>query len=257
MSASTSTASAASPASPAWSRGPARGRFVTVAKTTGSAARVIGPHGEEQPIKRRGAATINEQVDIVRDHVTEAVEALVIECMAVRPLYQEYSPGLHRPLRYHHHHQRPRGPSGRDGRDARGDRGLDVGDDPRNGVLITGESRSHLQEAAPAQRRVTGLAVRLRRPGSRARRGPARLRLPAVQGQRRHRLRRGRPAQHRPADRTARHVEVGHGTSAWCGCSPTTSAARRCWVPMFAANDRESVIATFELLQAYFPRVRR
>ncbi len=41
------------------------GGFVTVAKTTGSAARVIGPRGEETPIFRRGAATINEQVDVV------------------------------------------------------------------------------------------------------------------------------------------------------------------------------------------------
>ena len=67
------------------------GGFVTVAKTTGSAARVIGPQGEETPILRRGAATINEQVDVVERHVTPEVEALVIECMAVRPLYQEYS----------------------------------------------------------------------------------------------------------------------------------------------------------------------
>lgn len=65
--------------------------YVTVAKTTGSAARVIGPAGEEEPILRRGAPTINEQIDIVAAHVTADVEALVIECMAVRPLYQQYS----------------------------------------------------------------------------------------------------------------------------------------------------------------------
>lgn len=67
------------------------GGFVTVAKTTGSAARVIGALGEESPIKRLGAATINEQIDIVKEHVVDGVEALVIECMAVRPIYQEYS----------------------------------------------------------------------------------------------------------------------------------------------------------------------
>ncbi len=67
------------------------GGFVTVAKTTGSAARVIGPLGEESRIVRHGAATINEQIDIVKEHVTSGVEALVIECMAVRPIYQEYS----------------------------------------------------------------------------------------------------------------------------------------------------------------------
>lgn len=67
------------------------GGFVTVAKTTGSAARIIGTRGEETPIRRLGAPTINEQVDVVRDHVVDCVEALVIECMAVRPLYQQYS----------------------------------------------------------------------------------------------------------------------------------------------------------------------
>src|SRR6476661_769596 len=40
------------------------GGFVTVGKTTGSAARVITPSGAEMPIHRRGAPTINEQVDI-------------------------------------------------------------------------------------------------------------------------------------------------------------------------------------------------
>jgi poly-gamma-glutamate synthase PgsB/CapB len=67
------------------------GGFVTVAKTTGSAARVIGPRGGETEIRRRGSATINEQVDVVRDHVGPDVEALVIECMAVKPIYQEYA----------------------------------------------------------------------------------------------------------------------------------------------------------------------
>ncbi len=67
------------------------GGFVTVAKTTGSAARVIEREGQETPIFRRGAATINEQIDVVARYVDPEVEALVIECMAVRPLYQQYS----------------------------------------------------------------------------------------------------------------------------------------------------------------------
>lgn len=67
------------------------GGYVTVAKTTGSAARVITASGAETPIRRRGAASILEQVDIVGEHVGPDVEALVIECMAVRPLYQAYA----------------------------------------------------------------------------------------------------------------------------------------------------------------------
>src|SRR3954470_23236605 len=65
--------------------------YVTVAKTTGSAARVIGPTGEEWPIARVGAPSVNEQVEIVGRHVTKDVEALVVECMAVNPIYQEYA----------------------------------------------------------------------------------------------------------------------------------------------------------------------
>ncbi|MEO7665183.1 MAG: poly-gamma-glutamate synthase PgsB, partial [Candidatus Limnocylindrales bacterium] len=67
------------------------GGFITIAKTTGSAARVILPSGEELPIVRRGAATINEQVDIIERFVTPDVEALVVECMAVNPIYQRYA----------------------------------------------------------------------------------------------------------------------------------------------------------------------
>jgi poly-gamma-glutamate synthase PgsB/CapB len=67
------------------------GGYVTVAKTTGSAARVIGPSGEETPIDRAGAPTVNEQLEIVKRHVNRDVEALVIECMAVNPIYQKYA----------------------------------------------------------------------------------------------------------------------------------------------------------------------
>lgn len=67
------------------------GGYSPIAKTTGSAARVIDPRGFETPIRRLGAATINEQVDVVRRHVVPGVDSLVMECMAVRPLYQRYA----------------------------------------------------------------------------------------------------------------------------------------------------------------------
>ncbi len=67
------------------------GGFETIAKTTGSAARIIFEDGNEAPIKRRGAATIVEQIEIVREHVKRTTEALVIECMAVNPIYQKVS----------------------------------------------------------------------------------------------------------------------------------------------------------------------
>ena len=65
--------------------------YKTLAKTTGSAARVIHPDGSETPIQRWGAPTISEQVNIVREHFEDDLDALVIECMAVNPEYQNIS----------------------------------------------------------------------------------------------------------------------------------------------------------------------
>lgn len=62
-----------------------------MAKTTGSAARIIFPDGNEAPIQRRGAPTIIEQIDIIEDYTSPSTDALVIECMAVSPLYQRIS----------------------------------------------------------------------------------------------------------------------------------------------------------------------
>ena len=64
------------------------GGYQTVAKTTGSAARIIHENGTESPIARRGAPTILEQIEIIKQHVTDKTEALVMECMAVNPQYQ-------------------------------------------------------------------------------------------------------------------------------------------------------------------------
>ncbi len=63
--------------------------YQTLAKTTGSAARVIAQDGNESPIQRMGAPTVAEQIDIIREYVTPETDALVIECMAVNPVYQK------------------------------------------------------------------------------------------------------------------------------------------------------------------------
>src|ERR1044071_8510567 len=66
------------------------GGLLTVAKTTGTAARFITPDGEERPVPRKfGLANIVEQIGIVAEAVTFAPDALVIECMAVSPDLQE------------------------------------------------------------------------------------------------------------------------------------------------------------------------
>ncbi|MEY8566458.1 poly-gamma-glutamate synthase PgsB [Corynebacteriaceae bacterium 7-707] len=59
----------------------------TVAKTTGTFACVIDSDGGEHPIRRTGPANINEQYRFLAEWL-DGTEALVVECMAVKPKYQ-------------------------------------------------------------------------------------------------------------------------------------------------------------------------
>ncbi len=65
------------------------GGIRTMAKTTGSAACIIHNDGSESPVRRRGGPNIREQLQIFRTAAAEGVEALVLECMAVRPDLQK------------------------------------------------------------------------------------------------------------------------------------------------------------------------
>ncbi|MGW4053428.1 poly-gamma-glutamate synthase PgsB [Streptomyces sp. NPDC004779] len=66
------------------------GGLVTVAKTTGTAARFIHPDATEEPVYRKfGIANVVEQIGIVRRAASYRPHALVIECMAVMPALQE------------------------------------------------------------------------------------------------------------------------------------------------------------------------
>jgi gamma-polyglutamate synthase len=62
----------------------ASGRRV-VAKTTGSEPRLILPDGREEIWPRRGPATIREQISFVRRAAQLGADAIVVECMAIRP----------------------------------------------------------------------------------------------------------------------------------------------------------------------------
>ncbi len=230
------------------------GGFSTVAKTTGSAARVIGPRGEETKIPRRGAATINEQVDVVGEHVHRDVEALVIECMAVRPLYQQYSQDymvrsditIITNVREDH-------------QDEMGETLEQIADSmsltiPYDGVLITSEDRPHLRE-----------------------------RLERNAAARRSRLLYADPAWVTDDDMRGfdylqfkENVAIGLALARLLGIDReaairgmwkavpdvgvvrlfhyTIRGKRILWVPLFAANDRESVVLTFERLASYYPR---
>jgi gamma-polyglutamate synthase len=62
--------------------------IVTLAKTTGTAPRLILPDGREQPIVRRGPASIREQLWFMREARRQRVSAVVVECMAIAPELQ-------------------------------------------------------------------------------------------------------------------------------------------------------------------------
>ena len=70
----------------------------TMAKTTGSAASIILEDGTEMPMKRRLGPRITEQKAFTRLAVAHGAQAIVVECMAVRPESQEvFSRQLVRP----------------------------------------------------------------------------------------------------------------------------------------------------------------
>lgn len=229
------------------------GSYVALGKTTGSAARVILPTGEERPIRRRGAATINEQVDVVAEHVLPEVDALVAECMAVRPLYQRYSQDFMirsdvtviTNVRLDHQEEM-------------GETLEEIADSlcetvPWDGVLVTAEDRPHLRD-----------------------------RLRAAAEARRSRFVYADPAGVLDEDMAGfdyiqfkENVAIGLAVADMLGIPrrravegmwksvPDVGVVRLrtydvqgkqvLWVPLFAANDRESVIFTFENLADRFP----
>ncbi|MBV9843902.1 MAG: poly-gamma-glutamate synthase PgsB [Kutzneria sp.] len=66
------------------------GGLVTVAKTTGTAARFIHPDGSEEPVYRKfDIPNVIEQVGVVRRASAYHPDALVVECMAVMPDLQQ------------------------------------------------------------------------------------------------------------------------------------------------------------------------
>jgi gamma-polyglutamate synthase len=57
----------------------------TLAKTTGSAARLIFPSGAERPVPRNGAPNLREMIWATKQAVAAGAKAVVFECMAVNP----------------------------------------------------------------------------------------------------------------------------------------------------------------------------
>ncbi len=63
----------------------------TLAKTTGTAARLILPDGTEQPVVRRAPPSIREQLWCLREARRRNADAIVLECMAIDPALQAVS----------------------------------------------------------------------------------------------------------------------------------------------------------------------
>lgn len=66
------------------------GGYRTLAKVTGTEAEIIEPDGSERPVARRGPANIREYLRTFDDAVACGAEALVSECMALRPDLQTF-----------------------------------------------------------------------------------------------------------------------------------------------------------------------
>jgi poly-gamma-glutamate synthase PgsB/CapB len=229
------------------------GGLVTVAKTTGSAARVIERDGEEIPIFRRGAATINEQLDVVAAHVTPDVEALVIECMAVRPLYQQYSQDymirsdITVITNVREDHQEEMGETLEEIADSLSST------IPHNGIVITAEDREHLRERLRRNAEERGSRLVYADPqivDDEDMRGfdylqfkenvAIGLTIARLLGIRRQVALQG-------MWKSLPDVGVVRLRSY------NINGKRILWVPMFAANDRESVVLIYERLQPLFP----
>ena len=64
------------------------GGLKTLAKTTGTAPRIIDEKGKDRIIHRLRVASIGEQVRLLRNFAKKKPDAVVLECMAVNPQYQ-------------------------------------------------------------------------------------------------------------------------------------------------------------------------
>ncbi len=64
------------------------GGYRVIAKTTGTLPRIILEDGSEIPVRRRGRATIREQMRTIALAARRGADAVVLECMAIHPELQ-------------------------------------------------------------------------------------------------------------------------------------------------------------------------
>ncbi|MEB3248659.1 MAG: poly-gamma-glutamate synthase PgsB [Merismopediaceae bacterium] len=64
--------------------------YHTFGKTTGTAARILRPDGSDLDFKRKGYPNVNEQIQILNHFFRQKAEVIVMECMAVNPIYAQW-----------------------------------------------------------------------------------------------------------------------------------------------------------------------
>ncbi len=225
--------------------------IVTIAKSTGTAAAVINTEGVDEPIHRKGPATILEQIEIAKRYVTDGVDALVIECMALKPAYQDVSErmivrssiGVLTNVREDH-------------QDVMGETLKEIAVSlmstcPTNGVLITAEQDPVIQRVIYREAAKRNTEVVVADPEAVTDEDIARfdyiafkenvaigLTLARLLGISREVAMKGMvEAAPDPGVLRMKDLEVG--------------AKRVTWANLFAVNDRESMVAAFEKLEPY------
>jgi len=137
----------------------------TLAKTTGSAAMVILPDGQEIPIERRSSPTIMELFNIAKQYLEKDTEAIVFETMALFPANQIASQELlvkgniNVITNVREDHQ-----------DVMGESLEEIADTlslmiPHEGILITAEDRLHLRNRLAKNADVRGSSMVYADPG--------------------------------------------------------------------------------------------
>lgn len=66
------------------------GNYVAYGKTTGTEARIINEAGIDEEVHRIGLPNVSEQINIIKDFINRGANAIILECMAINPLYQEW-----------------------------------------------------------------------------------------------------------------------------------------------------------------------
>ncbi len=226
--------------------------LITLGKTTGSAAMILLPDGSEIPIQRQSAPTIIELVETIDRYTDEDTDAIVLETMALRPNNQRVSQDMMvkanitviTNIREDH-------------QDVMGESLEEIADVlslamPKNGIVITSENRLDLRERLQRNAEARGSRLVYADPAwvtEEDMKGLTYLTFPEnlATGLAIAELL-GIPRD--TAIRGMRHAQPDIGV---VNVQRTNWYAKEIiWAPLFAVNDRESLVLSLEMLTPYY-----